>query len=184
MPEIDGDGAGSRSPCTCLRPRNRVGARILATGRRRTERPARGTDDLERETVRMTDGQAGTNGDEGLSPAKLIDARIAELSDWRGALLAQIRELVRQADPDVVEEWKWRGVPTWCHDGILCTGETYERHVKVTFFKGAKLHDPSGVFNAGLGGNARRAIDLHEGDTLDADGFVAVVRAAVALNVG
>lgn len=124
-----------------------------------------------------------TVGD-GPSPSELIDGRIEELGDWRGELLARIRALVLEAEPDVVEQWKWRGVPTWYRDGILCTGETYKQHVKVTFFKGAKLDDPAGVFNAGLDGNARRAIDLHEGDTLDEDGFRGLVRAAAALNAG
>ena len=121
---------------------------------------------------------------DGPSPSELIDGRIEELGDWRGAFLARIRALVHEGEPDVVEQWKWRGVPTWYREGILCTGETYKQHVKVTFFKGAKLDDPRGVFNAGLDGNARRAIDLHEGDTLDEDGFRGLIRAAVALNVG
>jgi len=115
-------------------------------------------------------------------PSELIDARIAELGDWRGERLAQIRALVQQADPDVVEEWKWRGVPTWSHDGIVCTGETYKNVVKATFFKGASLDDPAGLFNSSLEGNTRRAIDFHEGDEVDEDAFVALVRAAVALN--
>jgi hypothetical protein len=117
-------------------------------------------------------------------PSELIDARIAELGDWRGERLAQIRGLVRQADPDVVEEWKWRGVPTWSHDGIVCTGETYKSVVKATFFKGASLDDPAGLFNSSLEGNTRRAIDFHEGDAVDEDAFVALVRAAVELNTG
>ncbi|HET8612122.1 MAG TPA: DUF1801 domain-containing protein [Sphingomonas sp.] len=98
------------------------------------------------------------------SPSQLIDERIEELGDWRGAMLARLRALVRQADPEVVEEWKWRGVPTWCHDGIICTGETYKKAVKMTFAKGAALDDPAGLFNASLDGNVRRAIDFHEGD--------------------
>lgn len=118
------------------------------------------------------------------SPADLIDARIEELGDWRGELLARIREVVKQADPDVVEEWKWRGVPTWYHDGIICTGETYKDKVKVTFHKGARLEDPSGLFNSSLDGNARRAIDLFEGDELDATALQALIEAAVALNEG
>jgi len=116
------------------------------------------------------------------SPADLIDARIEELADWRGETLARIRALVKEADPEVVEEWKWRGVPTWYHDGILCTGETYKDKVKVTFAKGASLEDPSGLFNSSLGGNTRRAIDFHEGDEIDEKAFKALLSAAVALN--
>jgi hypothetical protein len=116
------------------------------------------------------------------SPAERIDARIAELADWRGATLAHVRKLIKIADPDVVEEWKWRGVPTWYHDGMLCTGETYKDKVKVTFAKGASLDDPSGVFNSSLDGNVRRAVDIGEHDELDDDAFVALVRAAVTLN--
>ncbi|RAK59863.1 DUF1801 domain-containing protein [Phenylobacterium hankyongense] len=119
---------------------------------------------------------------EGETPSRLIDARIADLADWRGATLAQVRALIRQADPEVVEEWKWRGVPVWSHDGMICTGESYKSVVKLTFAKGASLADPSGLFNASLEGNTRRAIDLHEGDDLDGDAFKALVRAAVALN--
>lgn len=118
------------------------------------------------------------------SAAQLIDARIAELSDWRGELLGRIRALIRQADPQVVEEWKWRGVPVWSHGGILCTGETYKSTVKMTFAKGAALADPAGLFNASLDGNTRRAIDFHAGDTLDEAALVALIRAAVALNTG
>ena len=116
------------------------------------------------------------------SPSKLIDARIKELSDWRGEMLSRIRRLIKQADPEVVEEWKWRGVPVWSHDGIICTGETYKNHVKITFAKGAALEDPAGLFNASLEGNTRRAIDLHEGDEIDERAFKPLVRAAAALN--
>jgi hypothetical protein len=116
------------------------------------------------------------------SPSRLIDARIAELGDWRGETLARARALIRQADPEVVEEWKWRGVPVWSHDGILCTGETYKSVVKLTFARGAALDDPSGLFNASLEGAVRRAIDLHQGDAIDADAFRTLVRAAAALN--
>jgi hypothetical protein len=119
---------------------------------------------------------------EGESPSRLIDARIVELGDWRGKALSDVRALIRQADPDVVEEWKWRGVPVWSHDGMICTGETYKRAVKLTFAKGASLDDPAGLFNASLEGNVRRAIDLHEGDALDCDAFKALIRSAVALN--
>jgi hypothetical protein len=116
------------------------------------------------------------------SPSRLIDARIEELGDWRGETLARIRALIQEADPDVVEEWKWRGVPTWYHDGIICTGETYKKVVKTTFAKGASLDDPSGLFNSSLEGNVRRAIDFHEGEEIDEQAFKGLVRAAVALN--
>jgi hypothetical protein len=115
-------------------------------------------------------------------PSRLIDARIKELDDWRGKTLSHIRALIKQADPEVVEEWKWRGVPVWSHDGLICTGETYKSVVKLTFLKGASLKDPSGLFNSGLEGNVRRAIDFHEGDEVDADAFKTLIRAAVALN--
>ena len=119
---------------------------------------------------------------QGESPSRLIDARIRELDDWRGRMLSHVRDLIRQADPDVVEEWKWRGVPVWSHDGLVCTGETYKSVVKLTFAKGASIEDPSGLFNASLDGNVRRAIDLREGDELDGDAFRTLIRAAVALN--
>jgi hypothetical protein len=123
----------------------------------------------------------GSKKDE--SPAQLIDARIEELDDWRGEMLSRLRALIKQADPEVVEEWKWRGVPVWSHDGLICTGETYKTVVKLTFFKGASLKDPSGLFNSSLDGNARRAIDFHEGEGIDEDAFRALIRAAVSLNV-
>ena len=116
------------------------------------------------------------------SPSRLIDARIKELGDWRGKALARVRALIKQADPKVIEEWKWRGVPVWEDHGIICTGETYKSVVKLTFAKGASLKDPSHLFNSSLEGNTRRAIDLHEGDELDADAFKTLIRAAVALN--
>ena len=116
------------------------------------------------------------------SPSQLIDARIKELSDWRGETLARVRILIKQADPEVVEEWKWRGVPVWSHDGIICTGETYKNVVKMTFAKGASLKDPSGLFNSSLEGNTRRAIDFHEGGKIDEKALTALIRAAVALN--
>jgi hypothetical protein len=116
------------------------------------------------------------------SPSKLIDARIKELGDWRGKTLAHVRALIKQADPDVVETWKWRGVPVWEHDGIICTGESYKAVVKLTFAKGAALDDPSKLFNSSLDGNVRRAIDIHEDDKLDEAAFKKLVRAAVALN--
>jgi hypothetical protein len=118
---------------------------------------------------------------EGASPAELIDARIEELGGWRGETLARVRELIHEADPEVVEEWKWR-VPVWSHDGIVCTGETYKKVVKLTFAQGASLEDPAGLFNSSLEGKVRRAIDLHEGEEVDAEAFKALVRAAVDLN--
>ena len=120
---------------------------------------------------------------EGEAPSRLIDARIKELTDWRGETLARIRALIKQADPDVVEEWKWRGVPVWSHAGIICTGETYKNVVKMTFAKGASLADPSGLFNSSLDGNTRRAIDFHEGDKIDGKALKALIRAAMALNM-
>ena len=116
------------------------------------------------------------------SPSRLIDARIKELGDWRGKMLGRLRALVKEADPDVVEEWKWRGVPVWSHDGLICTGETYKNVVKMTFLKGASLQDPLGLFNSSLEGKARRAIDIHEGDQIDEEALKALIRAAVALN--
>jgi hypothetical protein len=116
------------------------------------------------------------------SPSRLIDARIKELGDWRGKTLSKVRTLIKQADPDVVEEWKWRGTPCWYHDGLICTGETYKSVVKMTFAKGASLEDRSGMFNSSLDGNVRRAIDIHEGEKIDEKALKALVRAAVALN--
>jgi hypothetical protein len=117
----------------------------------------------------------------GASPSQLIDARIKELDDWRGKMLARLRTLIQQADPEVVEEWKWN-VPVWSHDGLICTGESYKKAVKLTFAKGASLKDPAGLFNSSLEGNVRRAIDFHEGDEIDEDAFKTLIRAAVALN--
>src|SRR5262245_2510910 len=116
------------------------------------------------------------------SPSQLIDGRINELGDWRGDMLARLRALIKEADPEVVEEWKWRGVPVWYHAGMICTGETYKNHVKMTFAKGASLKDPSRLFNTGLESNVRRAIDFHEGDRVDAKALKALIREAVALN--
>ena len=116
------------------------------------------------------------------SPSQLIDARIEELGDWRGKMLSRLRACVKQADPEVVEEWKWRGVPVWSHDGLICTGESYKTVVKMTFAKGAALKDPSGLFNSSLEGSTRRAIDFHEGETIDEEALKALVRAAVTLN--
>lgn len=118
----------------------------------------------------------------GKSPSQLIDARIKELGDWRGKMLSRLRALIKQADPDVVEEWKWKGVPVWSHDGLICTGETYKNIVKMTFAKGAALKDPSRLFNSSLDGNIRRAIDFHEGETIDEEALKTLVRVAVALN--
>jgi hypothetical protein len=123
-----------------------------------------------------------TKAKEGLSPSKLIDGRIKDLGDWRGKMLARVRGVIKAADPDVVEEWKWRGVPVWEHDGIICTGETYKDVVKLTFAKGAALTDPSRLFNASLEGNIRRAIDMREGEKINEKALKALVRAAVALN--
>ena len=124
----------------------------------------------------------GTQG--GDSPSRLIDGRIEELGDWRGETLARVRALIKAADPDVVEEWKWRGVPVWSHAGIICTGETYKSVVKLTFAKGASLPDPAGLFNSSLEGNTRRAIDFREGEEIDEDALKALIRAAVAVNTG
>jgi len=120
---------------------------------------------------------------EGQPASELIDRRIAELGGWRGQTLGRMRKLIREADPDVVEQWKWMGTPVWSHDGILCTGESYKSAVKLTFLKGASLQDPAKLFNASLDGNARRAIDIHEGEQVDAEAFKALIRAAIALNI-
>ena len=130
----------------------------------------------------MAKAKAAQDSDGGDSPPQLIDARIKELGDWRGETLAHIRKLIKEAIPDVVEEWKWRGVPVWYHAGMICTGESYKNAVKVTFAKGASLDDPSALFNASLEGNTRRAIDFHEGDAINEKAFKALIRAAVALN--
>jgi len=130
----------------------------------------------------MKDGVPKSSPENPGSASELIDARIMELDDWRGETLAQIRALIKQADPDVVEEWKWRGTPVWSHDGIICTGETYKNVVKMTFAKGASLDDPAGLFNSSLDGNVRRAIDVREGETIDEKALKALVRSAVALN--
>jgi hypothetical protein len=129
--------------------------------------------------AKTTKESATTNGE---SPSRLIDAKIKELDDWRGKTLSHVRALIKQAEPEVVEEWKWRGVPVWYHGGMICTGETYKSVVKLTFAKGARLEDPSGLFNSSLEGNVRRAVDLHEGDEIDEDAFKTLIRAAAALN--
>jgi hypothetical protein len=125
---------------------------------------------------------AKSTGQKSESPSRLIDARIKELDDWRGEMLSRVRRLIKEADPKVVEEWKWRGVPCWYHDGLICTGETYKSVVKLTFAKGASLKDPAGLFNSSLDGNVRRAIDIHEGEKLNEKALKTLVRAAVALN--
>src|SRR5512133_3789746 len=130
----------------------------------------------------VTAKKAGASDANGASPSKLIDGRIKELGDWRGDMLARVRGLIKEAAPGVVEEWKWRGVPVWEHDGIICTGETYKAVVKMTFAKGAALQDPSGLFNSSLEGNTRRAIDFHEGDKIDEKALKALIRDAAALN--
>lgn len=134
-------------------------------------------------TATMKNEKSGSKEESGGdTPSRLIDTRIKELGDWRGEMLTRIRALIKQAVPDVVEEWKWRGVPVWYHAGMICTGETYKNYVKVTFAKGASLDDPSGLFNSGLDGNTRRAIDFHETDTIDEKALNALIRAAAALN--
>ncbi|MBR0699852.1 DUF1801 domain-containing protein [Bradyrhizobium sp. 62B] len=130
----------------------------------------------------VTAKKAGASDANGASPSKLIDGRIKELGDWRGDMLARVRGLIKEAAPDVVEEWKWRGVPVWEHDGIICTGETYKEVVKLTFAKGAALDDPSGLFNSSLDGNVRRAIDIREGEKVNEKALKALIRAAVELN--
>jgi len=148
-------------------------------------KPATGTLSVVAKTATTTMKQRGSGSKEakgGDSPSLLIDARIKELSDWRGETLARVRILIKQADPEVVEEWKWRGVPVWSHAGIICTGETYKNVVKMTFAKGASLEDPAGLFNSSLEGNTRRAIDFNEGDKIDEKALKALIRAAVALN--
>jgi hypothetical protein len=143
----------------------------------------RATTTMKKATTAMKKTESGSKaGNGGDSPSQLIDARIKELSDWRGETLARVRILIKQADPEVVEEWKWRGVPVWSHAGIICTGETYKDVVKMTFAKGASLEDPSGIFNSSLEGNTRRAVDFHEGDKIDEKALKALIRAAVALN--
>jgi len=143
----------------------------------------RATPPMRKATTTMKKQKSDTEeGNGGNSPSQLIDARIEELRDWRGETLAHIRKLIKEADPDVVEEWKWRGVPVWSHAGIICTGETYKTAVKMTFAKGASLEDPSHLFNASLEGNTRRAVDFREGDTIDEEALKALIRAAVALN--
>jgi hypothetical protein len=143
----------------------------------------RATTTTKKATTTMKKSTAGPGeGNGGGSPSQLIDARIKELGDWRGETLARVRILIKQADPEVVEEWKWRGVPVWYHAGMICTGETYKNVVKMTFAKGASLEDPSGLFNSSLEGNTRRAIDFHEGDKIDEKALKALIRAAVALN--
>src|SRR4030081_324310 len=151
------------------------GCRSQVTGATTTMR--RATTTMKKTKSSSKEGKGGD------SPSQLIDARIKELSDWRGGTRARVRILIKQADPEVVEEWKWRGVPVWSHAGMICTGETYKNVVKMTFAKGASLEDPSGLFNSSLEGNTRRAIDLHEGDKIDEKALKALIRAAAALNI-
>jgi hypothetical protein len=155
---------------------NAMAKRTSKTSAKVAKKAAHTTTTIERRKSGSKEGKGGN------SPSRLIDARIKELSDWRGETLARVRMLIKQADPDVVEEWKWRGVPVWEHAGIICTGETYKNIVKMTFAKGAALEDPSGLFNSSLEGNTRRAIDFHEGDKIDEKALKALIRAAVALN--
>jgi hypothetical protein len=133
-------------------------------------------------TIVKKSKSSSKEGQGGASPSRSIDARIKELGDWRGEMLARVRTLIKQADPEAIEEWKWRGVPVWEHDGMICTGETYKAVVKLTFAKGAALEDPSGLFNSSLEGNVRRAIDIHEGDKINEKALKALIRAAVELN--
>ena len=150
---------------------------------RRNRGPVRRDNSHEKSDNNMVKRKSGSKeGKGGDSSSQLIDARIKELSDWRGETLARVRILIEQADPEVVEEWKWRGVPVWEHDGIICTGETYKNAVKMTFAKGAGLEDPASLFNSSLEGNTRRAIDIHEGDKIDEKALKALIRAAVAFN--
>jgi hypothetical protein len=137
---------------------------------------------MKKATTTVSETRSGSEEEKGVSASQLIDARIKELADWRGETLARVRALIRQAAPEAVEEWKWRGVPVWSHAGIICTGETYKSVVKMTFAKGASLEDPSGLFNSSLDGNTRRAIDIREGDKIDEEALKALIRAAVALN--
>jgi hypothetical protein len=138
---------------------------------------------MRKATSIMKKSKSGAEKENGkVSPSQLIDGRIQEFDDWRGATLARVRALIKQADPEVVEEWKWRGVPVWSHAGIICTGETYKAVVKMTFAKGASLEDPTGLFNSSLEGNTRRAIDFREGDKIDEKALKALIRAAVTLN--
>jgi hypothetical protein len=137
---------------------------------------------MKKTTTPTKKSKTGSKGKSDGSPSRLIDARIKELADWRGDMLARIRALIKQVDPAVVEEWKWRGVPVWSHDGMLCTGETYKSVVKMTFAKGARLEDPEGLFNSSLEGTTRRAIDFHEGKKINVKALKALIRAAVALN--
>jgi len=160
------------------RPRSmRRSSTSIATFPQVYARPLTAKQDVRRDDVNK---KISSKQDE--SPAQLIDARIEELDDWRGELLSRLRALIKQADPEVVEEWKWRGVPVWSHDGMICTGETYKAVVKLTFAKGASLKDPSGLFNSSLDGNTRRAIDIREDEAIDEDAFTALIRAAVSLN--
>jgi hypothetical protein len=138
---------------------------------------------MNKAVIKAQKNSGAKQGKGGAAPSRLIDGRIKELGDWRGEMLARIRALIKEADPEAVEEWKWRGVPVWEHDGIICTGETYKAVVKLTFAKGASLPDPAKLFNSSLEGNVRRAIDIHEGDKVDEKAFKTLIRAAVELNI-
>ena len=162
---------------------HRLGEASQPIARRTNVSGGRATITMKKATTTMKKRKSGSKeGRGGDPPSQLIDARVKELSDWRGETLARVRILIKQADPEVVEEWKWRGVPVWSHAGMICTGETYKNVVKMTFAKGASLDDPSGLFNSSLEGNTRRAIDFHEGDKIDERALKALIRAAVALN--
>jgi hypothetical protein len=154
-------------------------ARKKSKSKSKSESKSESKSKSESESKSESGSKDGKGGD---SPSRLIDARIRELGDWRGETLARVRSLIKQADPEVVEEWKWRGVPVWSHAGIICTGETYKTVVKMTFARGASLEDPSGLFNSSLEGNTRRAIDVHEGGKIDEKALKALIRAAVARN--
>jgi hypothetical protein len=180
------EGAGKRMRHVKLRPGKALDVEalndlILAAYHDIRRRLTHSNLTMKKATTMKKSGSKEEEG--GRSPSQLIDARIKELGDWRGEMLARVRTLIKQADPEIVEEWKWRGVPVWEHAGIICTGETYRQAVKLTFAKGASLEDPSGLFNSSLEGNTRRAIDLHEGDKIDEEALKALIRAAVALNV-
>jgi hypothetical protein len=156
---------------------------MVASADERFAGNGRATTTMKKATTAMKERKSGSKeGKGGDSASQLIDARIKELGDWRGETLARVRILIKQADPEVVEEWKWRGVPVWSHAGMICTGETYKNVVKMTFAKGASLEDPSGLFNSSLEGNTRRAIDFHEGDKINEKALKGLIRAAVALN--
>ena len=155
-------------------------AKSIRSAKSTTKKPAKKPAARHRPRVDKADGKADTDGK---SASRLISTRIAELGDWRGDMLRHVRKLIKEADPQIAEEWKWRGTPVWSHNGGVCTGESYNQVVKLTFFKGASLGDPAALFNSSLDGNVRRAIDIHEGDEIDESAFKDLIRAAVSLNV-